>query len=154
MRNRAVFCLLVLALRLQTSVLFMGFRAPWFSHHGSFLFEIWLAKTDPHLTSEELLFLSTKRLPCAQRRKFIHWMSLARAQEAVHHCADFQGGAGDKEPACRCRRRGRLGFCPWVGKIPWRRAWRPTPVFLPGESHGQSSLEDYSPWGHKGTWLK
>ena len=48
-----MFCLLVLALRLQTSVLFMGFRAPWFSHHGSFLFEIWLAKTDPHLTSEE-----------------------------------------------------------------------------------------------------
>ena len=36
---------------------------------------------------------------------------------------------------------------PWVGKIPWRRAWRPTPVFLPGESHRQSSLEGYSPRG-------
>ena len=34
----------------------------------------------------------------------------------------------------------RDGFKPWVGKIPWRRAWQPTPVFLPGESHGQRSL--------------
>ena len=35
---------------------------------------------------------------------------------------------------------------PWVGKIPWRRAWQSTPVFLPGESHGQRSLAGYSPW--------
>ena len=34
---------------------------------------------------------------------------------------------------------------PWVGKIPWRRAWQPTPVFLPGESHGQRSLVGYGP---------
>ena len=40
-------------------------------------------------------------------------------------------------------------FDPWVRKIPWRRAWQPTPVFLPGESHGQRSLVGYSPWGHK-----
>ena len=37
----------------------------------------------------------------------------------------------------------------WVGKIPWRRAWQPTPVFLPGESHGQRSLVGYNPWGCK-----
>ena len=43
----------------------------------------------------------------------------------------------------------RHGFDSWVGKIPWRRAWQPTPVFLPGESHGQRSLEGYSPWSHK-----
>ena len=36
-----------------------------------------------------------------------------------------------------------------VGKIPWRREWQLTPVFLPGEFHGQRSLEDQSPWGHK-----
>ena len=41
----------------------------------------------------------------------------------------------------------RHSFDPWVGKIPWRRAWHPTPVFLAGESHGQRSLVDYSPWG-------
>ena len=39
-----------------------------------------------------------------------------------------------KEPACQRRRHKRHGFNPWVGKIPWRRAWQPTPVFLPGES--------------------
>ena len=40
-------------------------------------------------------------------------------------------------------------FDPWVGKIHWRREWRPTPVFLAGESHGQWSLVDYSSWGLK-----
>ena len=40
-------------------------------------------------------------------------------------------------------------FDPWIGKIPWRREWQPTPVFLPGESHGQRSLAGCSPWGHK-----
>jgi len=40
-------------------------------------------------------------------------------------------------------------FDPWVGKISWRREWLPTSVFLPGESHGQRSLVDYSPWGCK-----
>ena len=38
----------------------------------------------------------------------------------------------------------------WVGEIPWRRAWQPTPVFLPRKSHGQRSLAVYSLWGHKG----
>ena len=46
----------------------------------------------------------------------------------------------------QCR---RPGFNPWVGKIPWRRKWQPTPVLLPGKSHGQRSLAGYSPWGHK-----
>ena len=40
-------------------------------------------------------------------------------------------------------------FSSWVGKIPWRRKQQPTPVFLAGKSHGQRSLEGYSPWGHK-----
>ena len=56
-----------------------------------------------------------------------------------------------KKSACHagCRRLKTLGFDLWVGKIPWRRAWRPTPEFLPGGSHGQRSLEGYSPWGCK-----
>ena len=41
----------------------------------------------------------------------------------------------------------RPSFHPWVGKIPWSWAWQPTPVLLPGESHGQRSLAGYSPWG-------
>ena len=45
-------------------------------------------------------------------------------------------------------------FNPWLRKVPWRRKWQPTPVFLPGEAHGQRSLMGYSPWGHKSqTWL-
>ena len=43
----------------------------------------------------------------------------------------------------------RLGFDPWVGKIPWRRKWQLTPVLFPRESHGQRSLVGYSPSGHK-----
>ena len=50
--------------------------------------------------------------------------------------------------ACQCR---GCGFSPWVGKIPWCRKWRPTPVFLPEKSHGQRSLAGYSPWGCKET---
>ena len=49
----------------------------------------------------------------------------------------------------QCKRLKRLGFSPWVGKIPWRMKWQPTPVFLPGESHEQRSLVGYSPWGHR-----
>ena len=43
----------------------------------------------------------------------------------------------------------RPRFNPWVGNIPWRRKWQPTPVFLPGEFHGQRSLEGCSSWGWK-----
>ena len=48
-----------------------------------------------------------------------------------------------------CLQCGRPGFDPWVGKIPWRRKWQPTPIFLSGESHGRRSLVGYSPWGRK-----
>jgi len=53
---------------------------------------------------------------------------------------------GGKDFTCQCR---RLGFNPWVRKIPWRRKWQPTSVFLPGKSHGQKSLASYRPWGCK-----
>ena len=55
----------------------------------------------------------------------------------------FSSGASRKEPTCQ------FTFDPWVGKIPWRRKWQPTPVFLPGKSHGQRSLAGYSPCGCK-----
>ena len=56
-----------------------------------------------------------------------------------------------KEPTGQCSRYKRWGFDPWVGKIPWRNAWQPTPVFFHGESHGQRSLVSYSSWGCKGS---
>ena len=49
----------------------------------------------------------------------------------------------------RCLKHGRPGFNPWVGKIPWRREWQPTPAFLPGKRHGRRNLEGYSPGGRK-----
>ena len=52
-----------------------------------------------------------------------------------------------------CLHCGRPRFDPWIGKIPWRRAWQPTPVFLPGESHGQRNLVDYCLWGLKESYV-
>jgi len=52
-----------------------------------------------------------------------------------------------KESTCQCRRHRRHGFDPWVGKIPWRKKWQPTSVFLAGKSHVQRV--GYSPWGGK-----
>ena len=58
----------------------------------------------------------------------------------------FPGGSHSKESAWQCR---RCGFDTWVGKNPWRRAWKPTLVFLPGESPQKRSLKGCSPWGLK-----
>ena len=52
---------------------------------------------------------------------------------------------GGAESACQCRRH---GFNPWVRQIPWKRERLPTPVFLPGDFHGQRSLAGPGPWGH------
>jgi len=57
----------------------------------------------------------------------------------------FPGGLDGKESACNAGE----GLNPWVRKILWRREQQSTPVFLPGEFHGQRSLAGYSPWGYK-----
>ena len=63
----------------------------------------------------------------------------------------FPGGASGNEPTCQSGRHKTLGLDSWVGKIPWRSAWQPTPtgMLLPGESLGQRSLVGYSPQGCK-----
>ena len=59
----------------------------------------------------------------------------------------FPGSSDGKKKIClQCR---RPEFNPWVGKIPWRKEWQPTPAFLSGEFHGQRTLGGYSPQGHK-----
>ena len=58
----------------------------------------------------------------------------------------FPGGSEGEESACNA---GDLGLIPGSGRYPWRRKWQPTPVLLPGESHGHRGLVDYSPWDHK-----
>ena len=59
---------------------------------------------------------------------------------------DFPSGS-DGRSICLQWRRPRFNL--WVRKIPWRRKWQPTPVLLPGKSHGWRGLVGYSPWGHK-----
>ena len=66
--------------------------------------------------------------------------------EIVTDIIFFSGGSDSKASACNT---GDPVFNPWVGKIPWRRKWQPTPVLLPGKSHGQRTLVGYSPWGRK-----
>ena len=61
----------------------------------------------------------------------------------------FAGGASGKGPTCQRSRGKRHGSRPHVGKIPRGRSSQPAPAFLPGKSHGQRSLVDYSPWGRK-----
>ena len=57
----------------------------------------------------------------------------------------FPGGPSGKEPTCQSRRHKICEFDLWIRKILWRRVWKPTPVFLPGEPHGQKSLVGYGP---------
>ena len=65
---------------------------------------------------------------------------------SVHLCYLSFWMAQQLKYACQFR---RLGFNPWVRKIPWRKKWQWTPVFSPGESHGQRTLVGYSPWDRK-----
>ena len=80
-------------------------------------------------------------------------VSYMKLSAASLNLSEFKlGGSVGKESACnavdllKCR---RPRFDPWVGNIPWRRKWQPTPVFLSGKSHGQRSLAGYSLWGRK-----
>ena len=68
-------------------------------------------------------------------------------EEGSMYWRGFPGGSVVKNPpANQCRRHG-LDLC--VRKIPWKRKWQPTPVFLPRKSRGQRSLASYSQWGCK-----
>ena len=61
----------------------------------------------------------------------------------------FPCGSVAKNPPANAGDAGGMVFSPWVEKIPWRRKWQPTLVFLPGKSHGERSLAGYSPWSRK-----
>ena len=68
----------------------------------------------------------------------VSW-GVQQASQVIQVVKNLPANAGDM----------RFGLDPWVRKIPWRRAWQPTPVFLPGESYGQRSLAGSSPSGPK-----
>ena len=90
------------------------------------------------------LILCVPSLPQPLNRPFYyHLLFLPWAPQMILSVVRILSG---KEYSCQCR---RCGFNPWIGKVPWRRKWPPTPVFLPGKFHGQRCLADYSPWGSK-----
>ena len=62
-------------------------------------------------------------------------MALTESKKPWFYCASRW--LSGKKSTCQCRRLRRCRFDPWVMKIPWRRKWQPTPVFLPGKSHEQ-----------------
>ena len=83
--------------------------------------------------------------------KDLSWMTrdlvlMASLEEYYMVPLGFPGDSDGKESACNA---GDPGSIPGSGKIPWRREWQPTLVFLPGELHGERSLAGYSPWGCK-----
>ena len=73
------------------------------------------------------------------------WLEL-HYQINLDNLSGFSWWLNGKEPICQCKRH---GFDPWVGKLPLRRKWQLTAVFLPGNPMDRRSLEGYSPWGHK-----
>ena len=87
----------------------------------------------------------SKHLGKTNKYSKVGWLlpvSLDKVVKEIGWTQGFKGspdGTSGKEPSCQRRRHKRLRFHPCVGKIPWRRAWQPTPVLLPGKSHGQRS---------------
>ena len=108
---------------------------------------------------------------CLQQQENTHWQREVKSPSCTTGCSEgkkqtkylvlqssllwsgegtpFASGTNGEELACQCRRHKRCRFGPWVGEILSGRKWQPTPVFLPGESHGQRSLVGYSPWDRK-----
>ena len=74
---------------------------------------------------------------------------LQRPLSPTFRITRFPRWLNGKQSACQCRKCKRRRFDPWVRKIPWKRKWQPTPIFLPEKSHGQRSLVGYSSWGPK-----
>ena len=78
---------------------------------------------------------------------WVSFLSLETLLQGESSCLPgFPGVASGIEPACQCGRHKRHGFDSWVRKIPWRRAFQPTPVFMPGESYGQRSHRVAKSW--------
>ena len=71
---------------------------------------------------------------------YFHWIVWMDILRLCRHRLGLPWWLSSKVPTCQCR---KCRFNPWVGKMPWRRKWQLTPVFLPGKSHGQRSLLDH-----------
>ena len=94
-------------------------------------------------------------ISCIARRAFYCWLTRESPHVHIFIYMDvyiLPDGTSGKEPTCQCRRHKWCKFNPWVRKI-WRKEWQPTPVFLPGKSHGQRSLVGYMGLQKSETWL-
>ena len=117
---------------------------------------IWMWWSVLHNLRYMCTFLLTQNINNYARFLLKHWRSMGgftvvcllhviknSVRKSLIVISLYPGCHSGKESICQCVRH---GFDPWIGKIPWKRKWQHTPVFLPGESHGQRS---YSPWGLK-----
>ena len=105
------------------------------------------AQSDPIPCGNDLLIVgSAMNLSSWHQPAGRKWMYLPRL--------GFPGGTSGKEPPCQRRRHKRLRFNPWVRKIPWRRKWQFTPVFLPGESHGHRGAGRATVHGFTKSWTQ
>ena len=125
----------------------------WYSYFGKVFSSFWEVKQKLTIS---LSFSTSRYLVTQEKWSICLWRcslklyysnpqtgssaSLLRASQVALVVKNLLASAG---------RRMRHRFDPWVGRIPWRRVQQPTPVFLPGESHGQRSLVAYCPWGRK-----
>ena len=121
---------------MATYSIILAWRIPWTEEPGG-LYSPWGRKQSD----------MTEWLSISQREhKAQYWIPLSTYSGILAFWLSQRPWFSGKESACQHR---RCRFNPWVRKTPWRRKWEPTPVFLPGEFHGQWGLADYSPWGHK-----
>ena len=90
--------------------------------------------------------LGHSSLTCLPTYKYLTHTDHMCNYRVLSYSKGFIGGSSGKESTCQCRRHKRHGFDPWIEKIPWRRVWQPTPVFLPVKSHGHRSLGSQRVW--------
>ena len=92
--------------------------------------------------------------PCPSAWMLNKWLiQLTEQRDSLILPTGLPSGASGKEPICRCRRLKGTRVLSLVGKIPWNRKRQPTPIYLPGEAHGQRSLEGYRPEGCRASTL-
>ena len=101
----------------------------------------WLYRASPSLAAKKIFNLISVST--------IWWCPCVESSRCNQTSTELPRWHGGKESACQSRRHKRRGFSHWVEKIPWRRKWQPTPVFLPGEVHIQRCLAVCSSRGCK-----
>ena len=129
-----------------------GCRHVGFRSHSTRAQQLWSLGMAAPQPVESSWAKGRTHVPCIGRRLLIHSPTredLFCVFEVSSSMNGLPRWLSVKESACQFRRRRSPEFDPQVGKISWRSVWQPTPVFLPGESHGQRSLAGYSPWGHR-----